>query len=183
MSKDACRSWEGPVVIDGVVYQFIDHDEFKDGTRVWCTSVILASQISGLFLQGSSIEIGCGCGLVGMVANATLLEKDVDTVSFTKKILEMNKKDCELRIGSWIDTSDKFDNIFGSEILYPAYKPETVADFIDRCWTRKGRVELVNSRPLYAYSFENRLNELQVNYVKELKSYQDFEYTQWSLIG
>lgn len=179
----ACKPWIGPIIVDNKEYHTINPEIVRDGNRVWSISVALAQYLSELNILGSSIELGCGCGcgLVGMVTGSTLLDKDLETLKLTSEILKLNNYDNRLINSSWVDVNESFDNIFGSEILYPAYEPSSIADFIGRNWTKKGKVILAASRSQFASLFETRLIEIGFSFKKEDRTYQSFNYTIWEI--
>lgn len=175
--------WTDPVRIGSHDYQFAITAVRRNGTRLWTTSVGLAEYVAGLQLRGSSVELGCGHGLVGMVADATLIDSDPETITNTRETLRLNGKQCRLIEASWDDITEPFDNVFGSEILYPMYRPESVADFIGRCWTRRGVCVLAVSRDNFVSSFESRVVELGLTCTRELALFRNFPYTRLVVAG
>lgn len=177
LTKDASDTWTEPVIIGGHGYHFSPSSVRRNGTQLWTVSIGLAEYVAGLEIQGSSVELGCGQGLVGMITGATLIDSDPVTIANTRETLRLNGKQCRIIEASWENINEPFDNVFGSEILYRMYKPETVAEFLDRCWTGKGACLLVVSRPSDVPLFEQRARELGFTYVREAVSYRGFEYT------
>jgi len=181
--RDGKRPWVGPVFIQGREYHFIPEDVIRDGNRVWSASVAFAAQLAREEIEGTSVDLGGGCGLVGMVTGATTIEKDPDTAKLTKRIFEENNLDCRLLVMPWEDCQEKFDNVFGCEIIYPAYKPETIADFINRCWTRRGVCRFATSMLRCDGEFEKRLTDHGLKCLREIRTYQGFEYFNWCVSG
>lgn len=177
------ETWTDAVVIGGKSYQFASAPVRRNGTQLWTTSIGLAEHVAGLNLQGSSVELGCGQGLVGMVAGATLIDSDPETIACTRETLRLNGSACRLIEASWDDITEPFDNVFGSEILYPMYRPASVADFVARCWTRRGICLLVVSRADFVPLFEDRARELGFACVREAARYRNFDYTRIAVTG
>ncbi len=117
------------------------------GLRLWDGAYLLSKYIENSydedFWRGTRcVELGCGCGLVGIVAwllgAQVTLTDTTETVAHTKKCVDRNvenwrKRECStppvenLRVESlmWgeVDSQVKYDVILGSDIIY---QPETV---------------------------------------------------------
>lgn len=177
MAPHAADVWTDSVVVGGHEYQFAQAAVRRDGTQLWTVSFALADMISRLELQGSSVDLGCGCGLVGMVADATLVDRDPIAIGNARETLRLNRKTCPLIEASWNDISGPFDNVFGSEILYPIYQPASVADLVARCWTGKGLCLFAVSVATHVAEFEQCLSASGLSSSRESLNFRGFPYT------
>ena len=111
---------------------FIDpRDIFHDfplWIKIWEASIILADYFAGLKAEPEKkfLEIGCGVGLVGIVASAfghhvTATEYNPDALNFARANAILNKaSNIEIKELNWNKPQLKgsFDTIIGSEIIY-----------------------------------------------------------------
>ena len=111
---------------------FIDQEDlfhnFPLWTKIWEASIILADYLAGLEVEPEKIflEIGCGLGLVGIVASSfghrvTMTEYNQDALSFASaNALLNNLTGLEIKELDWNRPQVKgtFDYIVGSEITY-----------------------------------------------------------------
>ena len=111
---------------------FVDpEDIFNDfplWIKIWEASIILADYIAGLQVEPEKrfLEIGCGVGLVGIVASAfghhvTATEYNSDALNFARANALLNKaSNIEIKEMNWNkpQLKDSFDTIIGSEIIY-----------------------------------------------------------------
>lgn len=111
---------------------FLDpEDVFRDfplWAKVWEPSLVLAEHLAGMAVdpEKSFLEIGCGIGLVGVVAAAfghriIMTEYNPDALNFARANALLNGlTELEVRALDWNspDMEGAFDCIVGSEILY-----------------------------------------------------------------
>jgi len=111
---------------------FVDsQDIFNDfplWIKIWEASIILADYLAGLKVEPEKrfLKIGCGLGLVGIVASAfghhvTATEYNRDALNFAHANALLNKaSNIEIKEMNWNKPHLKgsFDTIIGSEIIY-----------------------------------------------------------------
>ena len=111
---------------------FVDsQDIFNDfplWIKIWEASMILADYLAGLKVEPEKrfLEIGCGLGLVGIVASAfghhvTATEYNQDALNFARANALLNKvSNIEIKEMNWNkpQLQGSFDTIIGSEIIY-----------------------------------------------------------------
>jgi predicted nicotinamide N-methyase len=111
---------------------FVDQqDIFKDfplWIKIWEASFVLAEYLARLEANVGKrfLEIGCGLGVVGIVASAfghhvTMTEYNQDALNFARANALLNEaSNLEIRALDWYnpDIEGSFDYIVGSEILY-----------------------------------------------------------------
>jgi 16S rRNA G1207 methylase RsmC len=96
--------------------------------KIWEASIILADYLAGLNFEPEKrfLEIGCGLGLVGIVASAfghhvTITEYNQDALNFARANALLNKvSNIEIKEMNWNkpQLQGSFDCIIGSEIIY-----------------------------------------------------------------
>ncbi|RLB17697.1 MAG: methyltransferase [Deltaproteobacteria bacterium] len=99
--------------------------------KIWEPSVVLADHLASLTPNGGKnlLEIGCGLGLVGIVAAAfghkvTMTEQNSDALNFARANaltnLSPSSPPIDIRRLDWNhpDLDDMFDLIVGSEVVY-----------------------------------------------------------------
>ena len=104
-------------------------DIFKDfplWIKIWEASIILADYLAGLKVEPEKrfLEIGCGIGLVGIVASAfghqvTATEYNQDALNFARANALLNRaSNIEIKDMNWNkpQLQGSFDTIIGSEI-------------------------------------------------------------------
>lgn len=182
--QHAGRPWSGPVVVNGKgEFTFPALPEKpRDGMRVWSVSVALANYVASLKLTGMSVELGAGCGLVGMVTGGTLVEADAETANRTWDTLQLNNSRCTLINDSWASVNGRWDNIFATEVIYQPYNPESLVECIDRCWTREGVCLIANSSEGCRHRFEDALHAHNIPHVRSVESFSGFQYFRWRLV-
>ena len=111
---------------------FVDtQDIFNDfplWIKIWEASIILADYLAGLKVDPEKkfLEIGCGVGLVGIVASAfghhvTATEYNPDALNFARANALLNKaSNIDFKQMNWNNPQiqGSFDYIIGSEIIY-----------------------------------------------------------------
>lgn len=161
----------------------------KDGLKLWPCSIALAIRVEKLKLKKYKvIEAGCGLGLPGQVAAAktsvTFCESDPLIQLLLASNLKANEIDGKI-VGDWANVDDRFDCILGSELIYLNYKPETLAAFINRCWTRKGPCLIMNSQyymeNLFAEAAEGKFKVNKESITETLPDGQEFTCNLWTI--
>jgi len=111
---------------------FVNHDDiFNDfplWAKIWEASAVLADYLAGLkpIPDKRFLEIGCGLGLVGIVASAfghrvVMTEYDEHALNFARaNALRNNISEIEITRLDWFNPQmqELFDCIIGSEIAY-----------------------------------------------------------------
>ncbi len=100
-------------------------------SKLWEASIVLADYLAGITAnpQKRILEIGCGLGLVGVVAasfghQVTMTEQNPDALDFARANAEINApetgSDPEIKALDWNNprVEGAFDYIVGSEVLY-----------------------------------------------------------------
>jgi len=103
-------------------------NDFPLWIKIWEASMVLADYLAGLKVEPEKrfLEIGCGLGLVGIVASAfghhvTVTEYNHDALNFARANALLNKvSNIEIREMNWNNPQiqGSFDTIIGSEIIY-----------------------------------------------------------------
>ena len=117
-----------PKSIDRFLHPDDPFDQFPLWAKIWDASLILADELASLTVSpgASFVEIGCGLGLVGIVAASfghklTMTERDPHALAFARANALMNGLD-RLRVMplDWNQPAlnETFDFIVGSEIIY-----------------------------------------------------------------
>jgi predicted nicotinamide N-methyase len=131
------------------------HD-FPLWAKVWEASMVLADHIAGMPPEPDKrmIEIGCGLGLVGIVAAAfghrvLLTEYNQDALHFVRAnaLVNLATPDAilEIRPLDWShpeDLSERFDYIVGSEVIYKQEHYEPLLSLIKNLLKPTGEVIL-----------------------------------------
>ena len=137
---------------------------------VWPASLVLASTVSQLVVEGKRIlEIGCGIALSSLVLQkmgANITASDYHPLA--KEFLLKNAKANELAPvnyypGNWEKDNDelgKFDLIIGSDILYEPIHPKIVSEFIQRHSKADTKVIVVDPNRSNRSSFTKRMISL-----------------------
>lgn len=161
----------------------------KDGFKLWPCSIALARRVYELKLKHYNvIEVGCGLGLPGQVAAEKATVTFCEADPFISVLLESNLRENGINgtiVGNWADVNDRFDCILGSELIYLNYKPETLAAFIDRCWTRKGPCLIMNSQyymeNLFAEAIERKFKVNKQSIEDVLPDGREFTCNLWTI--
>ncbi|KAL6065069.1 Protein N-lysine methyltransferase METTL21A [Balamuthia mandrillaris] len=96
------------------------------GTTVWDSSIVLGKYFEKqavfppkYFQSKSVIELGCGCGLTGLILHC------LDTIDVVRRNVKDNstapESDIQVFVQSWgeeLPTNEKFDVIVGTDIMY-----------------------------------------------------------------
>jgi 2-polyprenyl-3-methyl-5-hydroxy-6-metoxy-1,4-benzoquinol methylase len=127
------------------------HD-FPLWAKVWEASWVLADFIAGLPADPGKrfIEIGCGLGLVGVVAasfghKVVMTEHNAEALEFARANAELNHcSDVEIIDLDWYSPSlyGRFDYILGSEVVYHEKDFEPLKNLFERLLNPDGEVIL-----------------------------------------
>lgn len=188
-----------PIEIGGITYRLeTDYPQVtRDGNRLWPTSIALVSEIAKRGGQlGRAVDLGCGLGLVGIVASRSsyeilFVERDYETIKLASK--NVDSLDAYNRImnanftsSSWDVCDWKCDSIFGSEILYRSYGIAGIADFVSRNWTRRGPCLFANSLDSGSGELLEALMERKLAVTKGFREFtlpngETFSYFLWEI--
>jgi 2-polyprenyl-3-methyl-5-hydroxy-6-metoxy-1,4-benzoquinol methylase len=127
-------------------------DDFPLWAKVWEASWVLADFLAGLPPDPEKrvLEIGCGLGLVGVVAasfghKVVMTEHNAQAIAFARANAELNRcKDIEIIDLDWNSPSlyGRFDYVVGSEVVYHQKDFEPLRRLFDRFLKPEGEVIL-----------------------------------------
>lgn len=127
----------------------------KPGHRLWPCAVGLCQELDvrPWGSHWSVAELGCGIGLPGMVvakkgAKVTFFDRDRDTrdwlrITLFNNLIRARVESLDWKVSS--ESTEQFDAIIGSELIYKDYGIPELAQFIARNWTGFGWCLLANS--------------------------------------
>lgn len=155
---------------------FIDPDDpmrdFPLWAKIWEASLVLADALAGMPPAPSRqiLEIGCGAGLVGIVAasfghRVTMTEYNPDALAFAQANAELNLSDSsgKLKIQrlDWHrpDLEGPFDLIIGSEVVYSERDFEPLERLFKTFLGPGGEVILAEGMRRTSMAFLQRLSE------------------------
>ncbi len=134
--------------------QDIFHD-FPLWSKPWEASLVLADYLAGITVdpQERILEIGCGLGLVGVVASSfghkvTMTEYNPDALNFARANAEINlpalRSNLEICKLDWNHPrlDETFDRIIGSEILYSEKDYGPLMELFKACLRPGGEIIL-----------------------------------------
>jgi len=138
------------------IEEYIDsQDPFRDfplWAKAWEASWVLADFLAGLPPEHGKrlLEIGCGLGLVGVVAatfghKVIMTEHNPDAIEFARANAQMNHcADMEIIDLDWTAPAlyGRFDYIVGSEIVYHEKDFEPLRNLFERLLKPEGEVIL-----------------------------------------
>ena len=120
-----------PKSLDGFVNADDVFDNFPLWAKIWEASIVLSEYLAGLISNPGKtfLEIGCGMGVVGIVASAfghkfVSTEFNPDAIAFCRANALLNRNSgtpgLEIIRLDWSkpDITGSFDTIVGSEIIY-----------------------------------------------------------------
>lgn len=179
MSSDLPKPWEcgKPIVVDGRSYCFESDapETIRDGNRVWPGAIAMAERLcQHPESLGKVCDLGCGLGLVGMVAtrfasSVVMLDCDEKTCALAASNLVKHNVEATVLHAKWNEIiAYRFDTILGADVLYHAYGMPLLADFIEQHWTRQGRCWFINSTNGSADEFASIRVERELNITVEI---------------
>ncbi len=155
------------------------HD-FPLWAKVWEASWVLADFIAGLPADPGKrfIELGCGLGLVGVVAasfghNVVMSEHNAEALGFARANAELNHcPDVEIIDLDWNSPSlyGRFDYIIGSEIVYHEKDFEPLRNLFERLLKPEGEVILCEG-----------VRRTSLDFFKEMQRHFDLKAQQKSI--
>ena len=115
---------EKPVfILDQVFFQTGD-----DGVHQWESGIVLARYLLSINPSGSLLELGSGCGLVGITCSKYTNLESITLTDFNSRVLEnltsnlaRNDARASVRIVDWRDPStyaEPADYVVGSDLIY-----------------------------------------------------------------
>jgi predicted nicotinamide N-methyase len=155
------------------------HD-FPLWAKVWEASWVLADFIAGLPADSGKrfIEIGCGLGLVGVVAasfghKVVMTEHNAEALKFARANAELNHcSDVEIIDLDWNSPSlyGRFDYIVGSEVVYHEKDFEPLKNLFERLLESDGEVILCEG-----------IRRTSLDFFKEMQRHFDLKAQQKSI--
>jgi predicted nicotinamide N-methyase len=156
----------------------------KEGLHLWESSVVLTRFVlknSSLFSNKNIIELGTGCGLLGIsilkkinVKHFTFSDYNEDVLNNLKeniKINKINNKNYEILKLDWRDyntINNKYDIIIGSELIYQGGFIKELVLLIDKILNENGLCYIcMPEQRSMTNKFLELLNENNLNYKKE----------------
>lgn len=108
--------WTGPIVVGGKTFHMTQLPDEIDGGQVWSVSVALASELTKVKVEGSVVDLGCGCGLIGASLSSlevTMVDAKEDNCLLAKQNLKVNgaTKSHKVLQSHWEDIDEPFDNV------------------------------------------------------------------------
>lgn len=123
--------------------------------KIWESSIILAYYLSNLPVHSGQrmLEIGAGMGVTGIAAasfghNVTITDNNEDALAFARVNAAANGLEhLSIRSLDWNrpDTEEKWDVIFGSDVVYVESGFDLLVDFLRRHLKQDGTIYLALS--------------------------------------
>ena len=156
---------------------FLDPDdvfkEFPLWSKIWEASIVLANHMAAMPVdpQKHLLEIGCGIGLVGVVAagcghRITMTEYNRDALNFARANARVNHtaESSELNITEldWTKPGlvGKFDMILGSEVIYKEEYFEPLLGLFKRYLKPGGEIILAEGLRKTSLEFFKRMSDI-----------------------
>lgn len=128
--------------------------QYKDGYRYNSDTIFLYDFISNLGIKGEILDVGAGCGILGILlkrdfqnTNVTLLEIQKKNIDLICKNLEKNSINCNIIHSDFLEFNqkDKFDYIVSNPPFYHdgVKKSENIHKNISRYSSHLGLEELI----------------------------------------
>lgn len=122
------------------------HCHAKVGMWLWPSAVALAIEIARRdWTEFSVLELGCGCGLPGIVAaskgcRVTFLDYESVCCMRVSENLVANTVVGKSVTSDWrvYNSEYSFDSLIGSDIMLSANHSDSLASFVKKYWNRKG---------------------------------------------
>jgi predicted nicotinamide N-methyase len=154
--------------------------DFPLWAKVWEASWVLADFLAGMPADPEKrlIEIGCGLGLVGVVAasfghKVVMTEHNPDAIEFARANAEMNHcADMEIIDLDWTSPSlyGRFDYIVGSDVVYHQKDFEPLRRLFERLLKPQGEVILCEG-----------IRRTSLDFFKEMQAFFDLKAQQKSI--
>jgi len=172
------------LLVPKFIEEYIDADnpfqDFPLWAKAWEASWVLADFLAGLPADPGKrfIEIGCGLGLVGVVAasfghKVVMTEHNPDAIGFARANAELNHcSDVEIVDLDWTSPSlyGRFDYIVGSEVVYRNNDFEPLKNLFERLLKPDGEVVLCEG-----------IRRTSLDFFKEMQNLFDLKAQQKSI--
>lgn len=143
------KRWKGVVeTVDANDKAYI-HD-FPLWIKIWEASIVLCEHLSqrDINMNAQILELGAGIGLTGMMLGAkghhvTLSDYNDDALALLKKNVEHNRfNNVQVKKLDWSqpDTSEMYDIVLGSELIYKEEFIEPLLDLLRNCLKPDGAI-------------------------------------------
>jgi predicted nicotinamide N-methyase len=142
-----------PKTIDKLIDPVDPMRNFPLWSKIWQASLILADYMAQLPVDSSKkfLEIGCGIGLVGIVAtrmghDLTMTEYDPHALNFACANARINNcSTLKIKRLNWHkpQLGEQFDGTMGSEVIYQKQDFPSLLGLFKRCLKMEGEVILV----------------------------------------
>lgn len=166
------------------IEEYIDPEnplqDFPLWAKAWEASWVLADYLAGLPADPRKrfLEIGCGLGLVGVVAasfghKVVMTEHNPDAIGFARANAEMNHcSDVEIIDLDWNSPAlyGRFDWIVGSEVVYHERDFEPLRQLFERLLEPEGEVVLSEG-----------IRRTSLDFFKEMQKHFDLKAQQKSI--
>jgi len=166
------------------IEQYIDSEDplqnFPLWAKAWEASWVLADFLAGLPPESEKrlLEIGCGLGLVGVVAASfghriVMTEHNPDAMEFARANAELNHcSDVEILDLDWNNPAiySRFDYIVGSEVVYHEKDLEPLKKLFERLLKPDGEVILCEG-----------IRKTTLDFFKEMQRHFDLKALQKSI--
>jgi predicted nicotinamide N-methyase len=166
------------------IEEYIDSEnplhDFPLWAKAWEASWVLADFLAGLPAEPGKrfLEIGCGLGLVGVVAasfghKVIMTEHNPDAIEFARANAKMNHcADVEIIDLDWTSPSlyGRFDHIVGSEVVYHEKDFQPLRNLFERLLKPGGEVILCEG-----------IRRTSLDFFKEMQRHFDLKAQQKSI--
>ena len=162
-----------PKSLDGFVDPNDVFNDFPLWTKIWEASIVLANHMANLppDPQKHLLEIGCGIGLVGVVAaqfghRITMTEYNTDALNFARANAFVNAPpepwQLEIAALDWTDPNldGRFDIIMGSEVIYKEEYFEPVLGLFKHYLKPGGEIILAEGVRKTSMTFFKEMSEI-----------------------
>ena len=147
---DFCRCGtplpSGTYAIGEATYALVD-DPDSEILRVWPAGLLMARQVATLPLTGSVVDVGCGCGIVGLTALAkgcrvTFMDSNPRALELAaRNAIAAGFTNFDTLLLSWHSVVERqWDNVLTSETLWHGEQAgqEALRAWIHRHWNKTG---------------------------------------------
>lgn len=159
-----------PDSLDGFINQDDMLNNFPLWAKIWEASFVLADYLAGLEVEPEKrfLEIGCGLGVVGIVAAAfghrvTMTDYNPDALRFAGANALLNKlPGLKVEQLDWHKPKIKgtFDYIVGSEISYQEHSFQPILNLFQTYLKDGGEIFIVNGIRKTSMEFIRRMSEI-----------------------
>ncbi len=154
---------------------FLDKEDvfsqFPLWSKIWEASIVLANHVAAMPVdpRGHLLEIGCGVGLVGIVAancghRVTMTEYNRDALNFARANARVNHTSGSSELGivelDWTKPvlEGRFDTILGSEVIYKEEYFEPLLGLFRRYLKPDGEIILAEGLRKTTVAFFKRMS-------------------------